>query len=199
MIFPTISINLERWKWNKTFEIYVSTKGRVKNKSKVLVPPMVTKGGYLVIFLPYFHKFIRIHRLVMLTWCPRADADLLTVDHINHNKRDNSLQNLEWVTFEENQRRAQTDYLNFNLEYKKKRKHKKKQDFKGKVNITKNDELLYTVTWNEVNSNSFENFLSARNIDHVNAKNLVHDLLCGKITQGVKNKFGMVFSLEKEN
>lgn len=194
MIFPTISINLERWKWNKTFEIYVSTKGRVKNKSKVLVPPMVTKNGYLSIFLPYFHKFILVHRLVMLTWCPRADADLLTVDHINHNKRDNSLQNLEWVTFEENQRRAQADYIDFNSEYEKKRK----QDFKGKVNITKNDELLYTVTWNEVNSNSFKNFLSARNINYASAKNVVHDLLCRKITQGVKNKFGMVFSLEKE-
>jgi hypothetical protein len=45
----------------------------------------------------------------MLTWKPIPDAENLTVDHLNHNKRDNSLYNLEWVTQKENLRRAKED------------------------------------------------------------------------------------------
>ena len=48
----------------------------------------------------------------MLTWRPIPDAEELTVDHLNHNKRDNSLDNLEWVTKEENWERAVNDFVN---------------------------------------------------------------------------------------
>ena len=47
----------------------------------------------------------------MLTWKPIPDAENLTVDHLNHNKRDNSVANLEWVTFTENQTRASRDQI----------------------------------------------------------------------------------------
>ena len=47
----------------------------------------------------------------MLTWRPIPNAEELTVDHLNHNKRDNSLENLEWVTKEENLRRAAEDLI----------------------------------------------------------------------------------------
>ena len=47
----------------------------------------------------------------MLTWRPTANAELLTVDHLDHNKRNNALNNLEWVTLEENQRRAEADHI----------------------------------------------------------------------------------------
>jgi hypothetical protein len=47
----------------------------------------------------------------MLTWRPTPNAEHLTVDHLNHNKRDNSLENLEWVSQEENIRRAKADFI----------------------------------------------------------------------------------------
>ena len=47
----------------------------------------------------------------MLTFKPIPNAESLTVDHLNHNKRDNSFNNLEWVTKEENERRANRDYI----------------------------------------------------------------------------------------
>jgi hypothetical protein len=51
------------------------------------------------------------HRLVMLTWRPTPDAENLTVDHLDHNKRNNALSNLEWVSYEENQERAKDDLV----------------------------------------------------------------------------------------
>jgi hypothetical protein len=51
------------------------------------------------------------HRVVMLTWRPTANAENLTVDHLDHNKRNNSLDNLEWVSEEENLRRAKADLI----------------------------------------------------------------------------------------
>ena len=47
----------------------------------------------------------------MFTWRPIPNAEALTVDHLDHNKRNNSLSNLEWVTKEENLRRAKIDFL----------------------------------------------------------------------------------------
>ena len=42
------------------------------------------------------------HRLVMLCFSPREDADTLQVNHIDGDKTNNSLENLEWCTNQEN-------------------------------------------------------------------------------------------------
>lgn len=52
---------------------------------------------------------VAVHRLVMKTWRPLNDYASMTVDHLNHNCKDNRLANLEWVTEEENLRRAMED------------------------------------------------------------------------------------------
>lgn len=51
------------------------------------------------------------HRLVMLTWRPIPNAEDLTVDHLDHNKRNNLVTNLEWVSKSENLRRAEEDLV----------------------------------------------------------------------------------------
>ncbi len=109
-MLPKLHIHWERWKYNKTFEVYVSTLGNVRNKSKASLAPKVDKAGYMRIYVGGSKpKYMLLHRLVMLTWKPTPEAEMLTVDHLNHNKRDNSLDNLEWVTVEENQVRAKRD------------------------------------------------------------------------------------------
>ena len=40
----------------------------------------------------------------MLTWKPIPNAESLTVDHLDHNKRNNSVENLEWITSSDNQK-----------------------------------------------------------------------------------------------
>ena len=109
---------IERYKWNKEYRVYVSNLGHFKDEHKKLIAPKVQQNGYLVIKTPYGFK--SAHRLVMLTWRPIPNAEELTVDHLDHNKRNNELMNLEWVTEEVNFARAAEDLINLsNTETKK--------------------------------------------------------------------------------
>lgn len=108
-ILPKMIMKIERWKWNKEFRIYVSNMGNFKDEYKKNIPVRINRGGYVMIKTPYGNKLA--HRLVMMTWQPIPNAEDLTVDHLNHNKRDNSVYNLEWVTVDENLKRAAEDLI----------------------------------------------------------------------------------------
>ena len=106
-MFPTIKLNIERWKYNSTFELYVSNMGHIRNKSKADIAPKIMENGYVVVNVNgSINGYMLLHRVVMLTWKPTPEAEKLTVDHLDHNKRNNALSNLEWVTPEENTRHA---------------------------------------------------------------------------------------------
>ena len=117
IILPKIKFKIEKWKLNKNYNIYVSDLGNFKDKFKDDIKLKVDRSGYLMV--PVCNnkrgiiKYIPAHRIVMETWCPRADMwkAKLTVDHLDHNKRNNTYRNLEWVTKEENLRRASIDFL----------------------------------------------------------------------------------------
>ena len=112
-----IHLSIERWKWNADFGIYVSTKGRFRNQDKKDIPIQIGDNGYCMVYCGgTVHRHLSAHRVVMLTWRPTDNAENLTVDHLDHNKRNNALDNLEWVTVDENQRRASADYINIKLE-----------------------------------------------------------------------------------
>ena len=108
-----IHFSIERWKWNADFGIYVSNKGRFRTRDKKDLPIKINHKGYCLVHCGgNVNKYRFAHRVVMLTWCPMDDAENLTVDHLDHNKRNNSVDNLEWVTQEENWRRAYGDHIN---------------------------------------------------------------------------------------
>ena len=108
-ILPSFNFNVERWKWNKEYRVYVSNMGHFRNEHKQFLKTMVNQSGYLAIKT---HVGIKTaHRLVLLTWRPIPDAESLTIDHLDHNKRNNALNNLEWVSEDENQRRAALDLI----------------------------------------------------------------------------------------
>lgn len=109
-ILPKFQFRVEKWKWNKEFRIYVSNLGNFKDEHKNNVPVKINNGGYVMVKTPYGYK--SAHRLVMLTFKPIPNAEDLTIDHLNHNKRENSVFNLEWVTQEENLLRAKKDFIN---------------------------------------------------------------------------------------
>ena len=109
-ILPTITINIERWKWNRKYRVFVSNRGRVKNIDGEILKPKTTQKGYLAVRVKA-KKAIFIHRLVMETWCPIPNSEEMTVDHLDHNTRNNDIRNLEWVTEKENRERATRDQI----------------------------------------------------------------------------------------
>ena len=110
MILPRLKMNVERWKFSKEYGVYVSTLGNLKDRRKRLIPIKIDKKGYCVIRTEV--GYVSVHRLVMKTWKPAPNMETLTIDHLNDYKRDNSLENLEWVTHQINLERAIEDQVN---------------------------------------------------------------------------------------
>lgn len=107
IILPKLNFKVERWKWNKEYRVYVSTLGNFKDEFKKNLPIKINAQGYVMVRTRC--GMMLAHRLVMFTFKPIPGAEKLTVDHLNHNKRENTIYNLEWVTKKVNLERAKED------------------------------------------------------------------------------------------
>lgn len=103
---------IEEWRDIQGYEgIYkVSSLGRVKKYVKqewVIRKSVVTKSGYSSIELRkgVDRRIFRTHRLVALAFIPNPE-NKREVNHIDGDKSNNCLVNLEWVTREENMKHA---------------------------------------------------------------------------------------------
>lgn len=83
-------------------DVYVSSFGRFKDKDGNILSP-TAKNNYIVF------RGEPVHRLVMTIFKPVPGCAGMTVDHLDHNTRNNRVDNLEWVSVEENQARAKKD------------------------------------------------------------------------------------------
>lgn len=81
----------------------VSSLGRVRGIYSQLLSPKTHRQGYL--WLRVGNKHCLVHRLVAETFIPNPE-NKATVNHINANKTDNRIENLEWATQTENNRHA---------------------------------------------------------------------------------------------
>lgn len=116
MLLPSVNLRIERWKFNAEYGVYVSTLGHFKDRQKRNLSYKINqRSGYCCIQTE--QGLVTAHRLVLLTWRPIPNREVMTVDHLNHNKRDNSLMNLEWVSREENISRAKRDLCSFDDGY----------------------------------------------------------------------------------
>lgn len=94
----------ELWKSIENYENYhVSTLGRVKNTTTDKILKLNSKGGYLDISLvnSLGQKTFKVHRLVALAFIPNPE-NKTDVNHMDKNKHNNNILNLEWNTRAEN-------------------------------------------------------------------------------------------------
>lgn len=95
-MLPNFHFSIERWRKNKEYGVWVSTHGRIRLiKNKEFLNIRINSRGYCVVFTDKGAEYV--HRLVAYTWLGGKRNDKYNIDHINNNKRDNSVRNLRWI------------------------------------------------------------------------------------------------------
>lgn len=135
---------MEEWK-EVLYPYYVSNKGEVKNiETGNILKQQTNQKGYRLIRVTINRKkhTIRVHREVAKAFIPNPD-NKPQVNHIDGNKNNNNVENLEWCTNQENADHAIENGLWENV-FKASRKTNEKR--KKKVlarNIETGEEIIF--------------------------------------------------------
>lgn len=99
----------------KSLDRIVKGKNNIERKIKgKIILPFKGNGGYLCVrlwknnFAPHF----KVHRLILSTFYPIKNMEIYDVNHIDGNKQNNHINNLEWCTRQENLIHAVENGLN---------------------------------------------------------------------------------------
>lgn len=155
------------WVSREAHIVYITTQSQNLNNDFIkwhLIKPeyssSMTNSGYKLVGIN--KKLYTLHRLVALTWCYGHTAEKDEVDHVDGNKLNNNVENLQWVTHDENMRRyherkcLNTTGLNVFV-----KNLKEKEPQKPKLNIIKKQAAMVEVPDDEVDWTLFEKNLRA--------------------------------------
>jgi len=100
----------EQWlPWPEDNKYLISNQGQIKGKSGKILQPYIDeyRGGYYYVNIDKPGTTNQrtkksVHRLIMETFSPIQNSSQYVIDHINGIKTDNRLENLRWVSSEEN-------------------------------------------------------------------------------------------------
>jgi hypothetical protein len=82
-------------------QYFVSNLGRFKNSSGIIMDNYkINENGYIRVYI--YNKTFALHRLISLAFIENTE-NKEQVNHIDGNKLNNSVENLEWVSNQENQ------------------------------------------------------------------------------------------------
>jgi len=128
----------EKWKWIDGFEgLYkISNSGKIKSYHKSETGKILStknRSGYenITLIKNLKHFYEKVHRLVAKTFIPNPE-NKPQVNHIDCNKHNNHVNNLEWVTPKENMQHAiknKPEMVEGMLNYNKYEKPKKVQQY----------------------------------------------------------------------
>lgn len=76
----------------------ISNLGRVRNSKNKKIRKLKPNHGYLRVALTFNNKqkVYQVHRLVLMTFKPIKNFEIMQVNHIDENPSNNKLENLEW-------------------------------------------------------------------------------------------------------
>ena len=84
-----------------------------------------SKYKWVILIKNFIRKKFYVHRLIAIQWIPNPE-NKKQIDHIDRNKFNNCLENLRWVTNQENSHNKANYYKNLTDEQLEERKNKKK-------------------------------------------------------------------------
>ena len=110
-LLKVVPMSNETWKKHPTLDLLVSTTGRVKNnKTGYTYSNYKDRLGYV----QTTSKTLYAHRLVAETFIENPE-NKLEVNHIDGNRGNNNVENLEWCTHKENIQKAYTETKTVNV------------------------------------------------------------------------------------
>jgi hypothetical protein len=108
-------LNFEKWKEVPKFNLYeCSNTGFIRNKNtKKILKFFRQNSGYYQVDLHKdgYRKRFLVHRLIAITWISNPN-NYKYINHIDGNKINNNISNLEWCTNSENIKHARKTGLN---------------------------------------------------------------------------------------
>lgn len=110
---------IEQWKQIPTFKKYESSIfGNIRNfRTHKILKPQKRNSNYVEVCLQTDvngnESTQKVHRLIAQTWLDNPENKLF-VNHIDHNPSNNRLDNLEWATIEENNRKRNLPIKKYN-------------------------------------------------------------------------------------
>lgn len=179
----------EIWKPVEDFKnkYEISNFGRIRNIITNNILKMTNKNGDYLTLVLYDEKHkrtTRIHRLVAQAFIPNPN-NYPVVNHINGNKQDNRVENLEWCTYSHNTKEAIKQNKNIILGITKYNKNKFSNKYGRIYQFDKNNNLIDI--YNNLQNASDKTNTCKRNILQV----INHQ-------QGRKQANGFIWKCEKE-
>lgn len=139
---------MEIWKQTNYENYQVSNLGNVRNTKtkRVLKNSLSKSNGYYKVSLSRKgerSKVIEVHRLVAETFIPRNESLKLVVDHIDGNRLNNKVSNLQWITSKANN--AKANRVNKNPRFTKQQKNEIKKLYSTGISL-----IQLTIYFNEL-------------------------------------------------
>ena len=121
----------------------VESNGTVKNKKSKIIKHNITKNGYAIVRLSKEHKqkAFSVHRLVAIHHIENNKKERDQVNHIDGDKLNNDISNLEWCTKSENTLHAFKNGLMEKVRKKTKETIRKVAEARSNISIDMASEL----------------------------------------------------------